>query len=464
MPLDEGNRWVYPTSYESLHSNLVFLDSYSRTGSTEWLALGMQDVGGEVLPVLRITQTTSSGTVTTTDCTVRVGIDGEFQYVLERLDDGSPCAAGFLAHVGNGVGRIDPFLPSVVVQSVAIGGIVYPPMMRATGIQGGFSPYVSITLVEGVGLTKYLTFESAASSYSRWPAALRYAGVGGETYGSALDLAESLTPFAAGNEWTYAVESEAPEAPDYVVWQAGEGGVLSVSEVTDGVTALLGQCLADIRAASAATSWVRSVAFTDAPGGTCPTSPAALPRRVRYVPAPFLNGYEVTEVTPDQAVDVGATTLTTSTFSQEYLRYTQEGVYTSSFTVAEGLGVTQFANEEPGSGEAVVQLVYARIGNVLYGENPVATAGDAAPPATEALAVRLGPNPARTATTLRLEGRAGATARVTLLDRLGRRVRTAETVVPGELQIETADLAVGLYVVQIEIDGEALTRRFVVAR
>lgn len=109
-------------------------------------------------------------------------------------------------------------------------------------------------------------------------------------------------------------------------------------------------------------------------------------------------------------------------------------------------------------------LLYAVVGGVEYGTRPTAAEEDS-PDAP--LALRADPNPVRSATTLHSLATA-ADVRLIVADALGRTVRQinlgARPAGAGEVSVQAAGLAPGMYVVRLAAAGRTAEARIVVAR
>ena len=110
-------------------------------------------------------------------------------------------------------------------------------------------------------------------------------------------------------------------------------------------------------------------------------------------------------------------------------------------------------------------LTYARIGGVEYGASRFPTAITTRPRGPVSL--RIDPNPARDRAALVLDGHAPGTARVEVVDLLGRRVLAVERPLGAgrqSLALDVGGLAPGAYVVRVEARGEVGTARLTVVR
>ena len=110
-------------------------------------------------------------------------------------------------------------------------------------------------------------------------------------------------------------------------------------------------------------------------------------------------------------------------------------------------------------------LLYAVVGGVEYGTRPTAAEEDS-PDAP--LALRADPNPVRSATTLHYTLATAADVRLIVADALGRTVRQinlgARPAGAGEVSVQAAGLAPGMYVVRLAAAGRTAEARIVVAR
>lgn len=110
-------------------------------------------------------------------------------------------------------------------------------------------------------------------------------------------------------------------------------------------------------------------------------------------------------------------------------------------------------------------LTYARIGGVEYGASRFPTAVATRPRGL--MTLHVDPNPARGRAALVLDAQTPGTARVEVVDLLGRRVLTVERPLGAgrqSLALDVGGLAPGPYVVRVEAGGEVGTARLTVVR
>ncbi|HLA63642.1 MAG TPA: T9SS type A sorting domain-containing protein [Rhodothermales bacterium] len=137
----------------------------------------------------------------------------------------------------------------------------------------------------------------------------------------------------------------------------------------------------------------------------------------------------------------------------------------SSWLFARGIGPVGFSTTSrfqtnPPQGTAYT-LVYANVGGVVYGS----TVATEPPPAGDALAVQVAPNPVRGSAALDVTLPASADVRAAVYDVTGRRVLThdAGVLAPGRhrLALDATALAPGVYVVRVTAGEATATARLV---
>lgn len=132
-----------------------------------------------------------------------------------------------------------------------------------------------------------------------------------------------------------------------------------------------------------------------------------------------------------------------------------------TWSTADGIGVTGFTESFHATGTANSwvsgKLRYAAVGGRTYG-TPVA--GEDAPASSEALALSVGPNPARAQATLAFSLPAAAEARIEILDALGRTVQRldlgARSAGAQSARLDVSGLAAGVYSVRL-VAGDVQT-------
>ena len=284
-------------------------------------------------------------------------------------------------------------------------------------------------------------------------------------------------PLSVGNEWHYLGSSRfATPSFDsrerYRVLSEAPAGLFSV----------------DIRIWTAsAAGWVETARteawrynpFTHRVDG--PTNGVAGVARACPLNAPFGAGVQcgtgpgVTGVEGgyQQAVRVGTDVVLTS--AKRFVSFYQtsnQGV-TQTTEYGAGVGETFYENRSIGATSPYNytvrrDLMYARLGGVERGTAMTfPTAGEDASEAA-ALALSVGPNPARAAATVRYTLAAPAAVRVTVVDVLGRAVARpvdgARAAGPHAEALGVAGLPAGVYAVRLEVDGRTVVRRLSVVR
>ncbi|HEX9952956.1 MAG TPA: T9SS type A sorting domain-containing protein [Rubricoccaceae bacterium] len=140
-----------------------------------------------------------------------------------------------------------------------------------------------------------------------------------------------------------------------------------------------------------------------------------------------------------------------------------------AYDVFDGIGVVRFDRWSTyGGGTQMIylfryELSYARIDGVEYGVRAVA--GEESAQGAGALALAAGPNPARTATTLRYALPAGVRGQIAVVDALGREVRRLDAEAgTTEVGLDVRGLAPGVYVVRLAAGRASTAVRLVVTR
>jgi len=135
---------------------------------------------------------------------------------------------------------------------------------------------------------------------------------------------------------------------------------------------------------------------------------------------------------------------------------------TLDYRYAADIGFVFFEGELGAEG-----IYYARVNDVEYGQAVYPVAEEPGPPESEALALKVFPNPFRERFTVTLDLPQAGAARLEVVDVLGRVVRSRDLgVLPlgrHEVQLRTADLAAGPYLVRL-VAGEALRATRTVTR
>ncbi|MGB3541446.1 T9SS type A sorting domain-containing protein [Rubrivirga sp.] len=107
-------------------------------------------------------------------------------------------------------------------------------------------------------------------------------------------------------------------------------------------------------------------------------------------------------------------------------------------------------------------LLGAVVGGVSYGDlRPVAVDDDLSPPGLD---VRVGPNPSRGAVTAWVTLGDARDAEVSVLDALGRVVRSVPIVGGGAVALDLSGQPAGVYVVRLEVGARSASSRVVVVR
>jgi hypothetical protein len=171
-----------------------------------------------------------------------------------------------------------------------------------------------------------------------------------------------------------------------------------------------------------------------------------------------------------QTVSVGASSLVTSAKTFVYNPTIPTGFYGEEARFAAGLGRTFFSSVQqtgPDQYRTESTLRYAFVGGVAYGTAQFPVAAEDAPDGA-ALALRLGPNPARGAAEVRFSLDAPCSVRLAVYDALGREVAVLAEgprgAGPHEVALDAGRLAPGAYVLRLEAGARSVTRRVSVAR
>jgi hypothetical protein len=305
-------------------------------------------------------------------------------------------------------------------------------------------------MLDGIGVTDFRrTFGGTGNPQTeRFRYTLAYARVGGVAYGQPVASGSpypGYLPLGVGDRWDYALFSGPPgaETPDGVA-------SVTVTSITSETAVRRAVRLAVIqRSASGAETRGECGLFrvslpAELTGGAGCSPPESIPNGfslgVELGPSAFTIGGE--EVTADQAY--GATTV-----SQNLPSITVTTRRTTE--AARGLGIVRWTFAETYSAPSPTpryrsgRLVYARVNGVETGRQAVA--GEDAP--AEAQTLTLGPNPARTQTTLRFAA-AERAAEAVVRDALGRVVlRVAVPSGASEATLDVSGLATGVYIVGI---------------
>ena len=171
-----------------------------------------------------------------------------------------------------------------------------------------------------------------------------------------------------------------------------------------------------------------------------------------------------------------------------HFHYTVQGGYDSSYTFGadtlrtaekffvsnvsdtrtmHGLGIARYRSGDP-SISFEQRLVYAKVGDKTYGDNPIASHSEALPePSSDLTITTLYPNPFRRSFTIDFTMPVAQQTSLSIYDVLGRRVRYVPLGLlrPGqhEHSFTVDDLAAGTYIVRIEIQSGQRAMRKVVA-
>ncbi|MEM1054375.1 MAG: T9SS type A sorting domain-containing protein [Bacteroidota bacterium] len=456
-PLEVGNRWVFQTDYWNLSpAPSGGVTSDRRTGSIAWEVTGEVAGGTEALPVLTIERTLLGAGTSTWTCAVRTREENDILYFdLVGPDGMGSCEADppvvpsrfsgeGLANFGAGFEQPD----------VTIGGVTYA-QTRALFVNDSDTIVDRLWgVAEGIGPIQFSYGASSGGFASANRAQLRYAEVGGATYGVPLDLGGDFVSFDPGNTWIYEARDARAGWLGFVTWTVveEEGATrLRLDRTLFGQTTTLGTCDVTRDGPAPETGWALQVRFDgDCAGGELLALPLDLDSGER--------GFHVRAYTPDRPITVGGEDYTADTnrwFDTEGDFETERAVW----EVARGIGVTSYAvrnTTQPEPNDWTLTLAFASVGGEAFGTMPVARE-----PVPDRLALRVSPNP--TMDRVAVMGAGGPPVTLQVLDVRGRVVRQLEpTTLPASVDVR--DLAPGVYAI-VATEGETrLKTRFVVAR
>lgn len=165
-----------------------------------------------------------------------------------------------------------------------------------------------------------------------------------------------------------------------------------------------------------------------------------------------------------QTVTIGGLDATVDAVRRFYANNPSDSYVELRFAADVGLlsSVRRLASSGCATSHTAVKLTYARVGGVEYGTPFVAAEGS--PDAAGALRLAVAPNPAGPTATLTLALPQSGSARVEVVDQLGRVVLVrdlgAQPAGATEHAFDTASLAPGVYVVRAVTESGVVTQRF----
>lgn len=454
-PLVPGNSWTYilfsgTEGTQGGSSELV-------AGGSVWTATDSVETASGRLPGLRV------GSV---DCVVRISEDAGAT-TFELLDPAAeaPCAVApgaspvLLSDSPGFVLYGAPGAPTTVL----IGGEPISDVPVRLGFDDGGLTRLSWSAGDDVGVLGFFKRVGQNSFGGTSRGSLRQATLGGVTTGQPLATRTDFWPLAVGNRWEFLVTDERTNtsagAVRWTVEAADAGLALRLDHFQDDALVSTVTCPLSRGEASQATGWKTQFSLS---GCVLPETLLAPNIASSFSAASSL---DIDIYAVGQSVVIGAQTVVTDVASgSEYRSGGANGpTAATTYRLGREIGPVGYHVEFSGtSGTPPRQwdavLAFARVGTMMYGEQVVAE--EAAPAAAEALALSVGPNPARASLALAFSLPAASDARLEVVDALGRMVQRLDLGARGAgaqtARLDVSGLAAGVYSVRL-VAGAAQT-------